>query len=105
MEIFSFPLSTLQTVDDKTVLCRCEQVTFGDIRRWMKFGVKDATNLKALTRIGMGHCQGRFCSSNLLDLIQVGNQIAGQNIPAAARPPVRPVPLEAFLDNEVQNDA
>ena len=110
MEIFPFPFTALQTVADSTVLCRCEEITFGEIRKWMKLGVNDANNMKALTRIGMGHCQGRFCSSNLVDLLRGGNQdvkrkLTASKTPVAARPPVMPVPLKAFLDDEVQNDA
>lgn len=45
-----------------TVLCRCEEVTCGEVRDAVdEHGASDARQVKQLTRAGMGWCQGRVC--------------------------------------------
>ena len=45
---------------DDTVVCRCEDVTFGRIRRFASW-----REAKLQTRCGMGACQGRVCGAVL----------------------------------------
>jgi NADPH-dependent 2,4-dienoyl-CoA reductase/sulfur reductase-like enzyme len=47
--------------DDATLVCRCEEVTAGAIRRAVGNGCQGMNQLKAYTRCGMGPCQGRLC--------------------------------------------
>jgi NADPH-dependent 2,4-dienoyl-CoA reductase/sulfur reductase-like enzyme len=42
--------------DDDTVVCRCEDVTLGELRKQ-----NSGTEAKLQTRCGMGPCQGRIC--------------------------------------------
>ena len=53
---------------DDAVVCRCERVTAGEIRRHLRAGVRDLNELKALTRAGFGACGGKTCRP-LLDRI------------------------------------
>ena len=53
----------VQRIDDDDVVCRCERVTAGEIRRHIREGVRDLNHLKALTRAGMGACGGKTCPS------------------------------------------
>lgn len=46
---------------DDELVCRCEEVTVGDIRAAIKAGARDVTEIKLRTRAGMGLCQGRTC--------------------------------------------
>jgi NADPH-dependent 2,4-dienoyl-CoA reductase/sulfur reductase-like enzyme len=49
-------------LDDRTVVCRCEEVPLGQIRRAVReLGATDARTVKLLARPGMGWCQGRVC--------------------------------------------
>lgn len=51
-------------LDDDLVLCRCEAITVGNLREAARdLGVVEVNRLKALTRIGMGRCQGRICGA------------------------------------------
>ena len=45
-----------------TIVCRCERVTVGEIRKWIRYGVRDFNELKALTKVGMGSCGGKTCT-------------------------------------------
>ncbi|MCX5203591.1 NAD(P)/FAD-dependent oxidoreductase [Streptomyces sp. NBC_00237] len=47
---------------DDTDVCRCEEVTAGQVREAVDgLGARDARTVKLLTRAGMGWCQGRMC--------------------------------------------
>ena len=79
---------------DETIVCRCEDVTAGEIRAEIARGVDSAYGAKLWTRAGMGPCQGRICGWSLARLIaaETGRNIEeiGFNRP---RLPIRPVPL------------
>ncbi len=47
--------------DAKTLVCRCEEQSLGDLRYGFEQGARDPNALKSLTRCGMGPCQGRQC--------------------------------------------
>ena len=53
------PRQKLYGVSDETIVCRCEEVTAGDIRQTIREGCSEPNEIKALTRCGMGNCQGR----------------------------------------------
>lgn len=49
---------------DDTLVCRCEEVTAGAVRTAVADlggGAVDGRQVKQLTRVGMGWCQGRMC--------------------------------------------
>ncbi len=46
---------------DEAIVCRCERVTAGTIRRLMREGMTDLNEIKALTRAGFGACGGKTC--------------------------------------------
>ena len=50
-----------ERLDDDVLVCRCEEVTADDIRRAIRAGATDVTQVKLRTRAGMGLCQGRTC--------------------------------------------
>jgi len=50
-------------LSDEAVVCRCERVTAGEIRKHIRSGVRDLNHLKVLTRAGFGACGGKTCSS------------------------------------------
>jgi NADPH-dependent 2,4-dienoyl-CoA reductase/sulfur reductase-like enzyme len=46
---------------DDVIVCRCEEVTAGQIRRAVRLGAQGPNQVKAFIRCGMGPCQGRLC--------------------------------------------
>ncbi|WP_421725017.1 FAD-dependent oxidoreductase [Bauldia sp.] len=60
--LFQAPPVHLDTVPDETVLCRCEDLSFGAVRRDIDAGSQSLAVLKRRTRLGMGRCQGRYCA-------------------------------------------
>ncbi len=53
------------------VICRCEGITEGDIVHALHSGVppKSLNGFKKRLRIGMGRCQGAFCTSRILEIV------------------------------------
>lgn len=72
-------LNTLS--DAETIVCRCEDVRFGDLKNYSSF-----REAKLQTRCGMGSCQGRICGSATEFLFDWKND--------SVRPPIFPVKLE-----------
>lgn len=56
-------------IPDNTVICRCEEVTMGDIRRQLKNDFTTMNSIKKATRCSMGNCQGRTCGPILFDIL------------------------------------
>ncbi len=50
-------------IPDDAIICRCERVKAGEIRKLIREGVRDMNEIKALTRAGMGACGGKTCTS------------------------------------------
>ncbi|MER6159228.1 NAD(P)/FAD-dependent oxidoreductase [Streptomyces sp. NPDC001868] len=81
------PAHWTEQVTDDTVVCRCEEVTAGQVREAVgELGAGDVRTVKLLTRAGMGWCQGRMCGPAVAGL-------AGCAESVARRPFARPVPL------------
>ena len=55
------PPGWTDALTDDTVLCRCEEVSVGAARHAVHGGADSPRQVKQLTRVGMGWCQGRVC--------------------------------------------
>jgi NADPH-dependent 2,4-dienoyl-CoA reductase/sulfur reductase-like enzyme len=95
---FPFPADWAATVPDDLVVCRCEEITAGTLRASVAHdGARELNRVKALTRIGMGRCQGRMCGAGAAELLahalQVGPDEVGR---LRAQPPVKPFPIRVM---------
>lgn len=96
--MFPVPAAALATLPDHAVVCRCERVTVGDIRRVAALAhPEDVNRLKAFGRAGMGRCQGRFCGENAQAILAAitGRPVADLGV-HRAQPPIKPIPLADF---------
>jgi NADPH-dependent 2,4-dienoyl-CoA reductase/sulfur reductase-like enzyme len=93
---------------DDTIICRCEEVTLGEVRRAVREGAAGVNEVKGLTRTGMGNCQGRICGELIARII--ATEAAGRADDTAAiqaagcftaRPPLYPLPLRALAAAEI----
>ena len=81
-------------VDTDTIVCRCEEVRWEEIKQAIKYGGHDFRTIKVMTRLGMGMCQGRFCWPAMSRMIANETDYEISEIgPARPRPPIRPLPL------------
>ena len=86
-------ISPSTCIDDETIICRCERVKAGDIRKMIRSGVMDLNQLKIL-RCGMGACGGKTCQSLILRLYQQEGVDLCDVIPFTLRPLVAEVKLD-----------
>ncbi|CAO3460079.1 SoxB-like sarcosine oxidase, subunit beta related [Azospirillum argentinense] len=95
--IYQAPPPRLDAVPDEAVLCRCEEVTFGQVRAEIAAGHDSLAALKRNTRLGMGRCQGRYCAATAALLLEQATgrpRAADQYL--APRLPAKPTPAGAF---------
>ncbi len=79
--------------DPATIVCRCEEVSAGEIRRLVtEQGCPGPNQMKAFVRCGMGPCQGRLCGLTVTELIAECRGVPQQEVGYyRIRPPVKPV--------------
>lgn len=93
---FPFPADWPADIADDTVVCRCEEVTAGTLRAAVAAcGARELNRLKALTRVGMGRCQGRMCGAGAAEVLAhacgAGPDGVGR---LRGQPPVKPIPVD-----------
>jgi thioredoxin reductase len=88
---------------DETVVCRCEEISAATIDNSIDTGAKDPGVIRALTRAGMGRCQGRNCGSHIAAAVarRTGRAIDTVELPTV-RPPVKPVTIAAIASEREQ---
>jgi NAD(P)H-nitrite reductase large subunit len=96
-EIYAFRPGLARLAKEDTLLCRCEEVTFAQIKEAVAEGATDLHQVKLATRAGMGYCQGRFCSALIAPLIaEATGQSLSEIVPFTVRPPIHPIPLSVL---------
>ncbi|MCP4335598.1 MAG: FAD/NAD(P)-binding oxidoreductase, partial [Gammaproteobacteria bacterium] len=80
--------------DDATLVCRCEEISAGEIRQAVRLGCTGPNQVKSFTRCGMGPCQGSQCSSTVSLIIsdQLGKPMTEVGC-IRVRPPLSPITL------------
>ena len=65
-------LIDLELGNDDRLVCRCEQVSEKTIRDAMNRGIpcNSFDSIKRRTRAGMGFCQGSFCRSRVIEVME-----------------------------------
>ncbi len=87
--------------DDDMIVCRCEEVTKGEIRRAVHEGFRSLTEIKRYLRNGMGLCQGQTCSQLVRGIVarELGVNPADLPMPTS-RAPARPVEMAVYGKEE-----
>jgi bacterioferritin-associated ferredoxin len=76
----------------RTFVCRCEDVTIGEVDAAVASGLTTIEEIKRYTGLGTGPCQGRECLGTLARLLAKAHPDRAQSLqPFTARPPVEPV--------------
>ena len=86
--------------DDNTIVCRCERVSVGEIREWIRSGVGDFNELKALTKVGMGACGGKTCTPLIERIFREEGVSIDEIIPGTKRPLFIEVPMGVFANTK-----
>lgn len=92
---FPFPVQWAAQAPDELVICRCEEVTAGELRQTAATtGATEINRVKAMCRVGMGRCQGRMCAAAASEILA---HCTGRSLAAVGRlrgqAPVKPIPF------------
>jgi NADPH-dependent 2,4-dienoyl-CoA reductase/sulfur reductase-like enzyme len=89
---------------DETIVCRCEEVTAGEIRALAHVGTPGPNQVKSALRTGMGPCQGRQCGYTVSRILAAKQQRAIDDVGFFhIRSPLKPVTLQELAS--VQEDS
>lgn len=61
-QVYRSPVIFDQFATNETTICRCLSITKGEILEDLTADMRSAGALKRVNRVGMGKCQGRYCS-------------------------------------------
>jgi len=89
---------TAERITDDAMVCRCERVTAGEIRRWIRRGIRDLNQIKAITRAGMGACGSKTCGDLMVQLFKDEGIPVEEVTPHTIRPLFIEAPLGVFCN-------
>ncbi len=90
--------------DDDMLVCRCEEVTKGEIRKAVHDGMWTITEIRRYLRTGMGLCQGQTCARLVKGIVARELGISPAQLePATARSPMRPIEMKVLGKEEVSD--
>lgn len=85
--------------DDDMVLCRCEEVTKGAVRKAVHDGMYTLQEVRKYLRTGMGLCQGQTCGKLVSRVIATELGISPLDLePAVSRAPMRPIEMKVLAN-------
>jgi NAD(P)H-nitrite reductase large subunit len=87
---------------DDTILCRCEEITLGEVKAAVAEGARTIGEVKMVTRTGMGNCQGRMCERSVAGAIVqalAAEKVTPESVGMySIRPPLHPLPVEFLAE-------
>ncbi len=92
---FPFPAHWVRDLQKETHVCRCEEVRVSTVQAVIgQFGITELNRLKAVSRVGMGRCQGRICGTAAAEFLAADAGLPIDRVGRLrAQPPVKPLPL------------
>lgn len=90
----------VEAEDDGMLVCRCEEVTKGEIRKAVHEGIFTIEELRRYLRSGMGLCQGQTCGKLVKGIVARELGVAPSVVePASSRAPMRPIEMEILAED------
>jgi thioredoxin reductase len=89
---------SLTDAPPETIICRCEEISLGEITEGLSTTPGHVGTLKRATRVGMGRCQGRYCGPVATRLVaaSTGGSLNDKSH-FAPRVPIKPVSIASIL--------
>ena len=98
-EIYRLPEGLFDFPADHTIVCRCEEITAGEIRRAAREGTLNLNDIKRRVRAGSGWCQGRTCGPAIVEMLARECKKTPEAVyRMTQRPPAKPIPLSMLID-------
>ena len=80
--------------DDDMLICRCEEITKGEIRRAVHDGMYTMAEIRRYLRCTMGLCQGQTCAKLVKGIVAKELGVSPDKLePATSRSPMRPTEM------------
>lgn len=90
----------IPAADDEILVCRCEEVTKGEIRKAVHEGMFTIEEIRRYLRSGMGLCQGQTCGKLVKGIVARELKLAPTEVePAVARAPMRPIEMRILAED------
>lgn len=87
--------------DDDLIVCRCEEVTKGEIRKAVHDGMFTLTEMRRYLRTGMGLCQGQTCTKLVKSIMAKELGISPNALePSTGRAPMRPIEMRILANDQ-----
>lgn len=88
-------------MEDHVIICRCEEITYGEIKQAIRDGATTLDGIKRVTRAGKGLCQGCTCRTLITQILnqELGRTLEGNEC-SSMRPPVRPISIENMMSEK-----
>lgn len=94
------PEPFVEREDDDMIICRCEEITKGEIRLAVYDGMRTTNEVKRYLRSGMGLCQVQTCQRLVQGIIASELKVRPSELGMIqGRAPVRPVEIRTFSKN------
>ena len=93
-------LCRMENIPDDAIVCRCERVSAGDIRKLIHEGIYDMNQIKIITRAGMGACGGKTCQPIIENILKQEGVPKEDIIANTDRPLFVEVELNKFSTSE-----
>lgn len=91
--------------DDDMIVCRCEEVTKGEIRKAVHEGLWTIAEIRRYLRCGMGLCQGQTCAKLVKGIVARELKCSPALLePATSRTPMRPTEMHVYADETEETD-
>jgi NADPH-dependent 2,4-dienoyl-CoA reductase/sulfur reductase-like enzyme len=92
---YPWPAHLAAAMPDDTIVCRCEAITAGELRRvTVDLDAPEVNRAKAFSRVGMGRCQGRYCGLAGAEIVAAARSVAIEQVGRLrGQAPVRPLPI------------
>ncbi|WP_268796543.1 FAD/NAD(P)-dependent oxidoreductase [Pseudomonas huanghezhanensis] len=94
-EAFPWPAEQAAALPDDAIVCRCEMISAGELRRAVnEKGAREVNRAKAFSRVGMGRCQGRYCSHAGAEVIAAAAGVPVETVGRQrSQAPIKPIAL------------
>ena len=87
--------------DDDMIICRCEEITKGEIRQAVHDGMWNMAEIRRYLRCTMGLCQGQTCGKLVKGIVACELGIRPNELEfQTSRAPMRPTEMHVFANEE-----
>lgn len=91
----------MNQADTDLLICRCEEITKGEILDAIQMGARSLWQVRRLTRCGLGLCQGRSCERLAARIMAEALELPMERVLLPSpRPPVQPVTIDMLASGE-----